>query len=137
MSRSLSLSLQNRLSELSRIHDELDSFLRGHAISDRIRHDVRLALEELLTNIISYGHSDERGHEIKLGVQLDDSQLRIEIRDDGIPFDPLAHPEPDTSIPLEEKPVGGLGILMARKSMDQISYERRKSMNILTLTKQL
>ena len=69
--------------------------------------------------------------------QLNDSQLRIEIRDDGIPFDPLAHPEPDTSIPLEEKPIGGLGILMARKSMDDISYERRDSENILTLTKRL
>ncbi len=137
MCQSLVLSLENRSSEISRIYDELEVFLLTHEVSERVRHDVHLALEELITNIISYGHSDEKSHVIKIRLELDKSHLRIEIRDDGIPFDPLTRPEPDTTIPLEDKPVGGLGILMARKSMDDISYERRGAENILTLTKRL
>jgi anti-sigma regulatory factor (Ser/Thr protein kinase) len=63
------------------------------------------------------------------------TELRIEVEDDGRPFDPLAHSAPDLSQPLDKRPVGGMGIHMIRKSMDRVEYRRADGKNILTMTK--
>src|SRR6185436_5473292 len=98
---------------------------------------VELSLEEHLMNVISYGYSDPAEHEIILRLTLAEDELWIEIEDDGAPFNPLEYPAPDTAVPLEAKPVGGLGIHLMRKMMTALEYSRFEGRNILVMKKRV
>jgi serine/threonine-protein kinase RsbW len=135
MNGTLEIRLANRLEELGRVADLLAEFVHVHEVPATVLPAADLALSELLTNVISYGHSDGAEHEIKVQLAKDDRGLAIEIEDDGIPFNPVDHPPVDTSLALEDKPIGGLGIHLVRKMMDTMEYERRDGKNILTLRK--
>ena len=65
----------------------------------------------------------------------DPSGVRLVFADDGAPYDPLAHADPDTKLPVAERPIGGLGILMVKNMADSISYERTRNRNFLTVFK--
>ncbi len=99
----------------------------------RIR-EVELALEEALVNIVSYAY-DEPAGKIQIRSFRDDAQSRwlIQITDQGKPFDVAKASDPDIQAPLSEREIGGLGIYLIRKLMDDVSYERRGNRNILTL----
>jgi anti-sigma regulatory factor (Ser/Thr protein kinase) len=86
---------------------------------------------------LNHGFTDPREHEIHVSLQTEESDFRIEVQDDGLPFNPLEHPLPDLSAPLEKRPIGGLGIHMMRKSVDRIEYRRADGKNILVLVKQI
>ena len=98
---------------------------------------MNTVLDELLSNIISYAFDDDADHEIDIRVELAGPRLSITIADDGTPFDPFALPDPDTTLPLDERSVGGLGIHLVRKVMDEASYERVGPNNVVTLVKRL
>ena len=135
MTTPLELTLLNRRSEIARLQDRLEAFALQHGLPPKVLHEVQLALEEHLTNVVNYAFKDRGEHQIKVCVQLRNSELRIDVEDDGVPFDPLKHQAPDLSLPIEEKPVGGLGIHMMRKSMDRLEYRRASGRNILVMTK--
>ena len=137
MTAQLELTLLNRRSEIARLQDRLESFGREQGLAARAVHDVQLALEEHLTNILAYGYDDELEHQIRVLVQLEASELRLEVADDGHPFNPLAQPEPDVSKPIAERPIGGLGIHMMRKSLDGMEYRRADGKNFLTMVKRI
>jgi anti-sigma regulatory factor (Ser/Thr protein kinase) len=115
----------------------LDDFARQHRLAESVRQAADLSLEEHLTNILRYGYSDAERHEIRVRFELEEGCLAIEIEDDGQAFDPLAVPEPDTTAPLEGRPVGGLGIHLIRRFMDEVQYRREADRNILHLRKRL
>ena len=96
---------------------------------------INLALEEAVTNVISYAYPEGTEGEIKVDAIARKDSLRFTISDFGQEFDPTATPEVDTSLALEDRPIGGLGIHLVRKIMDRVSYKRQDDMNILTLTK--
>jgi serine/threonine-protein kinase RsbW len=96
-------------------------------------HDLNLALEEILNNIISYAYTDSREHEIKVRLSAQPGEIRAEVEDDGQPFNPLEAPEPDTAKSLEERTIGGLGIHLVRKLMDDIEYKRQGERNFLSM----
>lgn len=98
--------------------------------------EVVLATEEVLMNIITHAYPGGRG-DVRIAVEPQTAPrgLRLIVADDGIAFDPLAAPEPDLTIPLEERPIGGLGILLVKRMMDRVAYERRGGENRLTLEK--
>jgi anti-sigma regulatory factor (Ser/Thr protein kinase) len=98
-------------------------------------HDLNLALEEILTNIMSHGYVDEREHEIRVSLSLQPGAVRIEVEDDGRPFNPLQAPEVDTTKPLDERMAGGLGIHLVRRLMDGLEYKRERERNRLTMRK--
>ena len=96
---------------------------------------IHLAAEEILVNAISYAYSGKNGSvEISCGIGSDD-KLLIEIKDSGVPFNPLEKPDPDITLPLEQRKIGGLGIFMTKKIMDSVSYRRENNKNIVTLKK--
>lgn len=97
--------------------------------------NLNLVLEEALSNIIFYAFRDQDVHKIRISITREGDRLTIRIRDDGIPFDPTAAPAPDTSLPAGERPIGGLGILLISKLMDNVHYARIDNQNVLTLTK--
>ena len=98
---------------------------------------VNLVFDEILTNIISYAYQDDAPHEIVIGVELTPTTLVVNIEDDGIPFNPFAREEPDTSLSIEERDVGGLGIHLVKNVMDEATYHRRQDANLLVLSKNL
>ena len=102
----------------------------------KVLHDLNLALEEILANIISYGYMDKRKHEIRVSLSVQPGQIRVDVEDDGQPFNPLEAPKVDTTKPLEERTVGGLGIHLVRKLMDGHEYRREKEKNLLTMIKE-
>jgi len=133
----LELTLHNQASEVPLVHQALDRFAVDHKLDVRRLARLHVALEEHLTNIISYGYNDQRVGVIRVRFALGSSELRVEIEDDGRPFNPVEAPEADTSLPLEQKPVGGLGIHLIRKSVDEVSYTRYCERNLLVLVTRL
>lgn len=96
---------------------------------------IEVSVDELFTNIASYAYPDGDG---TAKIRIDDSEkgaITISLIDWGVPFDPLQHEDPDISLLAEDRPIGGLGIFMVRKTMDDVKYEYRDGMNILTIRK--
>jgi sigma-B regulation protein RsbU (phosphoserine phosphatase) len=135
MSDALDIKLGNRLAELDGVTEKVMDFGRRHGLATRVVHDLTLALEEVLSNVIKHGYPEGGDHEISLRVRVEPGQVRAEIEDDGRPFNPLEAPEPDTTKPLEERAVGGLGIHLVRKLMDALEYRRQGGKNLLTIRK--
>jgi anti-sigma regulatory factor (Ser/Thr protein kinase) len=137
MADSLSVTLHNRLSELGRLGKVVAAFVEEHHLPDKVLYAVNVALDEILTNIISYGYDDQADHEIVLRLSFDAAELTAEVEDDGRHFNPLEAPEPDLGKPLEERPIGGLGIHLTRKLMDHLEYRRLGGRNLLVMRKKV
>jgi serine/threonine-protein kinase RsbW len=122
--------------ELNNLYTMLDAvkdFAEKQGMKGEKLNQLEVALEEILVNISSYGYPATSGSiEIQYRV-TGDHNLVIEISDWGIPFDPLARPEADTTLPLEERKIGGLGIFFVRKIAKKVHYRREDDKNILTL----
>jgi len=131
----LEFTLRNRLPEIARSQDELEKFATGHSFPQRKLHEVQLAFEEHLTNIVRYAYNDQAEHQIRVQFEFDSDELRIEVMDDGRPFNPLEHPAPDLTVPLDQRPIGGLGIHMIRKSLDGVEYRHEQNRNVLVMRK--
>lgn len=97
---------------------------------------IEISLEELFVNISHYAYPEGNGWaEIHVGVE--NGIMELTLIDGGIPFDPLAKPDPDVTLLAEERQIGGLGIYMVKKKMDAMEYERKDNKNILTIRKKL
>ena len=105
-------------------------------MTTRIAIDV--AVEELFVNIASYAYEHGEGIAV-VQVTVHEEPLSVEITfiDNGVQYDPLAKPDPDTTLSAKERKKGGLGIFMVKKTMDNVSYEYKDGKNILTITKKL
>ena len=113
--------------------------LETKAIVDngKVDYELRLVSEEALINIINYAYGKERG-ELKIDCEtINNDTIFIEISDGGTAFDPLQKEDPDITLPVEERRVGGLGIFIIKNIMDTVDYKREDGKNILTLTKKL
>ncbi len=98
---------------------------------------IELASEEVLVNIINYAYPDRTGDiEITLTPQ-ENKGLEIQVVDWGLAFDPLSVPEPDICVPPQERKIGGLGVYLLRKIMDEVYYKREDNRNILTFIKKI
>jgi sigma-B regulation protein RsbU (phosphoserine phosphatase) len=135
MTEELETKLHNKLSEFRRFNQTLMEFGQHHGLAPAVVHDLNLALEEILTNIISYGYTDTEQHEIRVRLSMRPGEVKAEVEDDGQSFNPLAAPEPHTAKALEERTIGGLGIHLVRTLMDGLEYKRQADRNILTIRK--
>jgi serine/threonine-protein kinase RsbW len=132
---SVEITLRNDLSELDRVTQRLKEFAAHQRLDPQVLGDLDLALEEVLANIISYGYADDREHLITVILEARSGEIQVHVEDDGRPFDPLEAPEPDTTRPPAERPVGGLGIHLVRQLMDGLEYRRQGDRNYLTMRK--
>lgn len=99
---------------------------------------INIAVEEIYINIASYAYGDKPGMaEIEIEHNKADNSVDITFKDSGIPYDPLAKEDPDVTLSAEERDIGGLGIFMVKKSMDDMKYRYEEGKNILTITKKL
>jgi serine/threonine-protein kinase RsbW len=132
---SLAFELKNNLAELSTLCEKLERIGDALGLSRRSLFEVNLALDELFTNIISYGFADQSEHTIQVRMCADNNLLTVVVEDDGIPFNPVERQTPDLACDLEECKVGGLGIHLVKNLVDEVSYRRSGDRNVLTLKK--
>lgn len=130
-----SIRIKNRLEEIGRLHLFWNEFADRAGLAKEIRFKVELTLEEAVANIVRHGFADNAGHEIAVRLELRGGTIRARLEDDGLPFNPLEAPPVDPDQPLEQRPVGGLGIHLIRSLMDGASYRRSSGRNVLSLTK--
>jgi serine/threonine-protein kinase RsbW/sigma-B regulation protein RsbU (phosphoserine phosphatase) len=128
----LSLTVANELAAIPRVAAELEAFCLGHGIAHRDLNRFNLALEEVLTNIISYGFPAGGRYDIQVQVAWSEGALQATVSDDGVAFDPLARPAPDLGAPIERRAIGGLGIHLVRELSEAIDYRRDGGRNVLT-----
>jgi sigma-B regulation protein RsbU (phosphoserine phosphatase) len=131
MSEAVVVELKNSLPEIERLARIADDFGQRHRLNAETSHNLKVVLDEILTNTISYAYADAGEHSIIARFYVEQGQLTVEVQDDGRPFNPLEIPEPDTQQLLEERPIGGLGIHLVRRLMDASEYRRQNDKNIL------
>jgi anti-sigma regulatory factor (Ser/Thr protein kinase) len=129
--------IDNQIEKLSDLVGKIEKLAENWELSPALARKINLVIEEAFSNIVFYAYPDNDKHKINISVSLHNKRLTIEITDDGIPFNPLAQQPPDTSLPVDERPVGGLGIFLISQIMDEMHYERKKNRNILTLNKSI
>lgn len=130
----LELQLQDELSAMSEAIDQIEDFASEHQIPAKQIAQVNLCIDELLTNTITYGFDQPGDHWIQLRLQLDDNRLRIELTDNAKPFNPFIEaPPPDLDSPLEDRPIGGLGVYLVKSLMNHVNYHYRDGHNHILL----
>jgi anti-sigma regulatory factor (Ser/Thr protein kinase) len=134
---SVSFKLRNNLSELATLCEKMESVGQTLSLSRRCLFEMNLALDELFTNIISYGFQDQSEHFIRVNISADQDVLTVVLEDDGTAFNPVDRLSPEIPCTLDECKVGGLGIHLVKNLMDEVTYERRAGMNVLTLKKSI
>ena len=123
---------------LSDVLGFVDQILDSYGCPMKIQMAVCVAIEEVFVNVAHYAYGEGQG-EMNLGIGFDEENRAITFRmtDQGIPFDPLQKPDPDITLSAEEREIGGLGIFIAKKTMDSISYAYENGENVLTMIKKL
>ena len=115
---------------VERVAEEL-----GYDMSETM--NLNLAIEEAVVNVMNYAYPSGTEGEVHVDAEANDLRLKFVITDKGIPFDPTAKEDADTSLSAEDRPIGGLGIYLVRQLMDSMNYERVNGCNVLTLRKKL
>ncbi len=128
-------AIKNDLSEIETLSEVITNYCKDIGVTEAVCYDIRLALEEAVSNTIKYGYDDQDVHTIHVRVEVNNQELLLEIEDDARFFNPLEAPAPDLALPVEKKPIGSLGIYLMRTLMDRIDYERSGTKNILRLIK--
>ena len=131
---SLEISISADIAELARVQQATEEFAVQTAIPAGATQKMNIVLDELLNNTISYGFDDAKNHEIHLGIESNDDHVTLTISDDGIPFIPFTQSDPDTSLSIEEREIGGLGVMLVRELTDSQAYQRLSGRNVITLT---
>ena len=131
------LLIKNQIEELNRVVDYLDELGEEWDLAVPLVFSLNLVLEEALTNIILYGLDNQSEHLIEIEFKKSDDQLYLTLIDDGIAYDPTLKADPDLSLSVEDRPIGGLGIFLIKKIMDQVEYSRKENKNFLMLTKNI
>jgi anti-sigma regulatory factor (Ser/Thr protein kinase) len=137
MNEPLQLRLRNSFEAIPPANEAVTQWLESRHAPPAACYLANLAIEELVTNCVKYGYEDNQEHVIEINLSVADGQMTLTISDDGLAFNPLEAPEPDTNLPLEARPVGGLGLHLVRKLADHMSYERHEGRNRLTVIKDI
>ena len=134
VSHELHLVAKTELSEIERINTEFRQFAEERGLAAGVGQKVSIVFDDLLNNIISYGFSDDEAHQIDIDVLHLAEKLVISIKDGGMPFNPFDQIGPDVSLSIEERDIGGLGVLLVTELMDECQYQRHSNSNVVTLT---
>ncbi|MBO6146883.1 MAG: ATP-binding protein [Lachnospiraceae bacterium] len=133
------LNIAAKTENLDQVLGFIDSFLEEQECDMKAMIQIDVAVEEMYVNIAHYAYGVEGGGDAEIRVELDElygkRAVRITFIDSGIYYDPLAKEDPDITLGAEERPIGGLGIFMVKKSMDDVAYERKDERNYFTMKK--
>ncbi|MEE8261221.1 MAG: SpoIIE family protein phosphatase [Gammaproteobacteria bacterium] len=130
-------SIHNDLAQIGMVNEDFKTFCNSTDLSSEIETKVNIIFDELLSNIISYAYPAGGEHHIRVQVECTTERLTIIVTDEGIPFNPFVGPDPDITLSVKERNIGGLGILIVKSFMDKFMYHRRSGFNQVTLIKYL
>lgn len=132
------LDIEATLENLDKVMAFVDEELEVVGCSMKAQMQIDIAVEEVYVNIANYAYNPTVGG-VTIRVMIEENPLSVVLTfiDEGKPYDPLAKEDPDVTLAAEDRQIGGLGIFMVKKSMDNVSYEYNQGRNILTLKKEL
>lgn len=133
-----SLVVDATMENLDTVIGYVEEQLESEACPLKVCRQICVSLEEVYVNVVNYAYGDIKGKcEIDSRIETvnDEKQLVLSVKDKGIPFNPLEKEDPDITLSAEERQIGGLGIYMVKKSMDEVTYENVSGYNILTILK--
>ncbi|KIL99338.1 Serine phosphatase RsbU regulator of sigma subunit / Serine-protein kinase RsbW [Paramagnetospirillum magnetotacticum MS-1] len=126
----------NDVGELERLAELVDSFIEKHRLPEKLAFNLNVCLDELITNIISYGYDDEDHHEILVEFVYDGREFVTSIIDDAKEYNPFIEaPIPDLDLDVDDRPIGGLGVFLVKEFMDGTEYVHEAGRNTTTLRK--
>ena len=130
------LTIDATVDNLTAVTEFITSSLEEKDCSMKIIMQMELVIEELFVNVASYAYRPNIGP-VTIGRKFEDAppSVTVTFTDGGTPFDPLEKEDPDTNADIEERQIGGLGIFLVKKNVDDIFYERKDGKNILTIKK--
>lgn len=99
---------------------------------DGVQFKLRLCSEEAVVNVVDYAYPCGNGF-LEVGTSVESGSFVLTLKDGGIPFDPLANPDPDITLAADERQIGGLGIFLCKQMMDEVGYSYKDGCNILTM----
>ena len=121
---------------LQKVLGFVGGYLDKISCQKKARMHIDIAIEEIFVNIAHYAY-DKAGGNVTVNVEVTPETAVITFIDSGAPYDPLKKPGPDVTLPMEKRAIGGLGVFMAKKLMDELIYEYRNGQNILTMKKNI
>ena len=123
--------------KLENVSDAID-FVSKEAedlpFSLRDKHQIEIAIDEIVSNVARYAYKDKSG-KTAVRIDTDSNGITITITDSGVPYNPLEKPDPDVTLSAEEREIGGYGIYIVKKVMDEVTYEYKDNKNIFTMRK--
>ncbi len=132
------LDILAKTENLDTVIDFVNKHLEGVECPMKIQMQIDVAVEEIFVNIANYAYGTGEGPAtVRINFDNQNKIVDITFIDNGVPYDPLAKEDPDITLSAQERQIGGLGIFMVKKSMDDVTYEYRDGHNILTLKKGL
>jgi anti-sigma regulatory factor (Ser/Thr protein kinase) len=133
MHRNHTVSITRGLEDLPRVTAAVNEFCESIAASGQDAHSLLLAIEEAVSNVLQHGYGGmPRPVSVSLETMLP-GRVRVVVTDRAPPFNPLSRPAVNTELPLDERPIGGLGVHLVKKLMHEVHYERRDGQNVLTM----
>lgn len=128
------ITFEAKVEKLNDLFSFINQELENAGCTKKALMKIDLAAEELFVNIANYAYDSDEGHAV-IRMETDKSASRVEITfiDEGIPYNPLEKENPDISLSAEERPIGGLGIYLVKKRMDDVTYRFEDGKNILTI----
>lgn len=131
----LKITLRGDIRQIPRLEDFVAELASRSGMDPSLAMSVNLALEEAVTNVLLYAYPEGEDAVAHIEARTSAGSVTIILTDSGTPFDPTAAAPADTSLGVEERPIGGLGIFLVRQIMDSVNYRYEGGMNILTMTK--
>lgn len=135
MPERLDVTISNTNEELERLQSEAAAFVRRAGLTDAAVLELQLVIEESVVNVIRYAFPEGGRHDIAVHFETNGPEFSMEVVDDGIAFDPTSIPPADINAPIDERPIGGLGMHLIRATMDRVEYQRRDGRNRLFMAK--
>lgn len=128
------LVLPGRLESLEQVAEFVHAAAREAQLADKVANRLQLAVDEVATNVVMHAYQEKgRDGELYLAADIDAGALRLHVEDTGEAYDPTTRPDPtNLDAPLEEREIGGLGLFLARRSVDELLYSRRGDRNRMT-----
>ena len=122
--------------ELSNIQEFVEAELGKYNCNNKTKYQINLVIEEIFVNIANYAYKEKDGY-CTLAIELEDNKVTFTFEDNGVPFNPLEEPDPDINLSADKRDIGGLGIFLAKKMIDEVKYKYENSKNILIITKNI
>ncbi|HNT68535.1 MAG TPA: ATP-binding protein [Syntrophorhabdaceae bacterium] len=123
-----------KLDHLHALIDMVSNCAKEQGLGEKRINEIEIAAEEALVNIFHYAYQGQGG-DVEISCKVERGRtFTIEIIDSGMPFDPFSVSEPDTTLDVAERQIGGIGVFLIKKLMDEVTYQRDNNKNVLTLT---